>query len=405
MAKKRRGRQGNGEGSIRQRPDGTWEARVTTGYDSEGKPKRQSFYGKTRQEVAEKMNKALHEMSIGARLDVNKVTLSEWLDRWLIDYMKPSLRPNTYQSYEMDLRLHVKPYVGSIRLKDLQAGDLQRLFNNLLKNGRATEWNKEVNPGLSRRTVDYVRTTVKAALSVAVDNDLILKNPAKQTKLPPAEKKEAVPFTRRESETFLNYVKGIAHRLFAALYLAFCTGLRRGEILGLMWPDIDFEASTLEVKRELVEVRDVDTKKVHLDFGPPKTEKSKRTIPMTENMVKVLKAHLEKQDEERFFYKESYHDENLVFCTEDGRRIWPRNFDRLYTNLLKKAGVDHKKLHTTRHTFASMMIEDGEDIRNVQELLGHAVLSTTADIYSHVAERAKKKAMNRMQDLLNVPVD
>ncbi len=158
MAKQRRGRRGNNEGMIRDRADGRKEARVTIGYDPEtGKPKYQSFYGKTRAEVAEKMNKALHEISIGARLDQNKVTLSECLDRWLIDYMKPNLRPGAYQSYETNLRLHVKPHIGHIPLKSLQSSDLQRLFNNLLKDGRvATESDKNINPGLAMETVHKI---------------------------------------------------------------------------------------------------------------------------------------------------------------------------------------------------------------------------------------------------------
>jgi integrase len=251
--------------------------------------------------------------------------------------------------------------------------------------------------------VDYIRTIIKAALNQAVDNNLIIKNPSTASKLPPVEKKEVVPFTRSESECFLLSIK--CDRMFAAYYLALFTGLRRGEILGLMWSDIDFETGKFEIKRNLVCIKDDTTGKQYLDFQPPKTPKSRRTIPMTDDIIKVLNAHTEKQDKEKFFFREKYQDENLVFCSEDGRRIWPRNFERQYTNLLKRAGIEHKKLHTTRHTFASMMIEDGEDIRTVQEILGHATLAMTSDIYSHVIEKTKKKAINRMNGLLNVPID
>ncbi len=126
---------------------------------------------------------------------------------------------------------------------------------------------------------------------------------------------------------------------------------------------------------------------------------------MTPAIVKVLKAHMEKQDEERFFFKESYHDENLVFCSEDGKRIWPRNFQRTYDSMLKKAGVQHKKFHTTRHTFATMLLEDGADMRYAQELLGHSMMSTTANTYTHATEKAKKKVVDQMAGLLNVQVD
>jgi integrase len=278
------------------------------------------------------------------------------------------------------------------------------LFNELLNNGRLdTQKDKDTNPGLSRRTVGYIRTIIKESLTQAQHNHLIMSNPVDGSTLPPTKKKEVVPFTREEAEHFLNSIK--SHRLFAVFYLAMLTGLRRGEILGLMWEDVDFKTATFEVKRELVDIRDETTGKVYLDFQPPKTTKSQRTIPLTEDLVKVLKSHKAKQNEDKLFFGIAYHDENLVFCSEDGKRIWPRNFNRQYDNMLKRAGIAHKKPHAMRHTFASMLIEDGEDIRNVQELLGHATLSTTADIYSHVAERTKKKVMNRMQGLINVEIE
>jgi integrase len=176
------------------------------------------------------------------------------------------------------------------------------------------------------------------------------------------------------------------------------------EILGLKWDDIDFAASKFEIKRNLVAVKD-ETGKQTLTFQKPKTKKSERIIPMTEDIVKALKSHKAKQNGERLFFGAAYQDNGLVFCSEDGRPLWPRNFDRQYTSLLKSAGIEHKKLHTTRHTFASMLIEDGEDIRNVQELLGHATLAMTSDIYSHVIEKTKKKVVSRMNGLLNVQVD
>ncbi len=281
------------------------------------------------------------EKSLGARLDQDKVTVSEWLDRWMTNYMRKKLRPTVYPSYEMNFRLHVKPYIGHIALKSLQTDDLQSLFNRLLENGRAeTQKNKDVNPGLSRRSVEYVRTITKEALTQAVHNNLIIKNPVDGTTLPPKIKKEVVPYTKEESEQFLNNITG--HRLFAAYYLAFYTGLRKGEIIGLMWQDIDFMAGNFEVQRELVCIKNMDTGKQYLDFQLPKTPKSQRIIPLTDELVKVLKSHKAKQNEEKLFIGQEYHDENLVFCSEAGQRIWPRNFDRQYCSLIKQAGVTTK---------------------------------------------------------------
>jgi integrase len=144
----------------------------------------------------------------------------------------------------------------------------------------------------------------------------------------------------------------------------------KGRRTALEYRGIDFKAGNFEVKRELVTIKDEDTGKYFLDFQSSKTPKSRRTIPMTEDLITVLKSHKAKQNEERLVFGKSYHDEDLVFCSEDGKRLWPRNFNRIFDNMLKKAGVAHKKLHTTRHTFASMLIEDGEDMRNVQKMLG-----------------------------------
>ncbi len=238
--------------------------------------------------------------------------------------------------------MHIKPNLGQIPLKQLQTHELQRFFTSMLDDGRQKRLPEQperpMKQGLSRRTVEYTRTIIKAALKQAVEEGLLFRNVAEATKLPPGEdKKEVVPFTAEEASCFLNTAAG--NRMFAAYYMDIFTGIRRGETLGLMWDDIDFKAGRFEIKRELVSIKDETTGKYILDFQLPKTVKSRRTIPMTDDIVKVLKSHKAQQDEEQHFFGKSYHDENLVFCSEDGRRIWPRNFNRQYTSLLKSSGL------------------------------------------------------------------
>lgn len=158
----------------------------------------------------------------------------------------------------------------------------------------------------------------------------------------------------------------------------------------------------VEIKRELVSIKDEKTGKYFLDFQPPKSLKSRRTIPMTKDMAKVLKTHKAQQNEDRLFFGEAYTNEDLVFCSEEGHRIWPRNFNRQYTNLLKSAGIEHKKPHAMRHTCASLLLEAGEELKNVQEILGHSKISVTADIYAHVLEKTKKKALDKMEKMIKV---
>ncbi len=404
--KKKNTKRANGEGSIYyDETKKRYIAAITVGYDQEtGKPIRTKVSAKTQAEVLEKMHKMEMERSLGVRLDADKVTVGEWLDRWMSNYMKKKLRATIYPSYQQNIRLHVKPYIGDMPLKSLQTDDLQSLFNHLLENGRdKSRMDKATNPGLSRRTVEYVRAILRKALKKAKETKLILNNPVEGTELPPKIKTEVIPYAREDVEKFLNST--IYHRLFAAYYLAFHTGLRMGEMLGLMWKDINFLADSFEVQRELECIRDEETGKQYLDFQPPKTPKSQRIIPMVEELVKVLKAHKVKQNKEKLFFGAEYYNEDLVFCTEDGKRIWPRNFDRQYHNLLQKAGVDPKNFHATRHTFASRLIEAGEDIRNVQELLGHVMMSTTSDIYTHVIERSKRKAVEKLNGMYNIKID
>ncbi|NLH27815.1 MAG: site-specific integrase, partial [Syntrophomonadaceae bacterium] len=225
------------------------------------------------------------------------------------------------------------------------------------------------------------------------------------------ESKEVEPFTKEEVTKFLNSIK--SDRLYAAYYLLAMTGARRGEILGLKWSDIeldggktwsdnDLKGGKMHIQRSLCEVQDKETGKLKREFQPPKTKKSNRVFPLLPEMVAILKSHRKRQLEEKLVFGKEYHDEDLIFCSENGQRLWPRNFNRSYARHLKNAGIPHKKLHALRHTFCTLLLEAGEDLKNVQELVGHSRISTTADIYSHVLEKRKKKAIEKLGNILAV---
>lgn len=392
-------KRGHGEGTIYKRADGRWSAQITVHDPATGRSKRLTLYGRTRAEVNEKLTKMLYERHIGAFVEPNKVTLGEWLDIWLNHYKRMKLRKTTFGSYETMVNTYIKPAIGSIPLKQIQPNTLQSFYAYLLESRR-----KKGAGGLSPRMVHYAHALIHGALKQAVREGLIIRNPADAVELPKMKKRDIEPLTREEISAFLEAIKG--DRLFAAFCLALKTGLRRGEILGLRWKDIDFKEKKLHVRQILVEARNPSGgKKVALVFQEPKTKKSQRTIPLTDDLIKLLKAHKAKQNEEKLIFGKNYQDHGLVFCGEDGRPIWPRNFLRRFTALQKKAGIKHRRIHDLRHTFATLLLAEGEELKNVQELLGHEKISTTADIYTKVLEESKRRAVSKLDAIIKISVE
>jgi len=374
------GKRGNGEGCISKRKDGTWCAVITVGRKPDGKLKQKFFYGKTRQEVAEKLNKALNELRQGTFVEATAVTVESWLKTWLEEYKRPKLRLTTFESYRIMAECHIVPAIGHIKLKDLRPEHLQHLYNEKLK------------AGLSPRTVRYIHLVVHSALKQALKNQLVYRNVAEATELPADKKKEARALTLEEMDRFLNALEG--DRLKAAFVTLLGTGLRRGELLALKWDNVNLKEGIIAVKENLVWIA-----KKGFVFQPPKTEKSKRVVPLPDDVLAELKRHKVRQAEEKLKIGAAYQDNGLVFCTEIGTPIIPRNFERKYKALLKKAGLTGVKLHSLRHTYATRLLELGENLKVVQELLGHSRISVTADIYSHVSPELKRGAAAKLNGL------
>lgn len=388
--KKKRTR-GQNEGSIRQRKDGIWEARYTIGRDSQGKQLRKSIYGKSRSEVAKKLTKALNDLNSGVYVEPSKITVASWLDTWLEEYKKPTVKPKTYESYEVLVRKHIKPSIGSILLKDLRAEQVQKLYN---------EKAKEYSP----RQAEVIHVVLHSALEQAIKNDLIIKNVTNATTRPKKAKKEPRVLTPEEQESLIKAMKG--DRLEAAFILALFTGLRRGEILGLKWKDINFKDKTLRVMRTLCRVKDYDTSdvaksKTKLEFNTPKTDKSKRIVPLLDGVIAALKAHKKKQAAEKLRLGEGYRDQDLVFCNEFGDPLDPRRLKESLDAIVEKAGLKKVNIHALRHTFATRGLENGIELKVMQELLGHSTITMTADIYSHVLPEKKREAINKLQKVFD----
>ena len=386
MAKRR----GDGEGSITKRKDGKWQGSVLTGYNPEtGKPVRKYFYGRTRKEVQEKINEVAPKVVAGTYREPTKMTVAEWFTTWLNDYMKPSLRPTTWESHKYQVDGHIIPALGHLRLAQLQTAHIQRLYNDRLQGGRL-----DGKPGgLSPKSVRYIHTVIHSCLEQARKESMITINPAGAVRLPKLEKPEIKYLGTAEAAIFLAMARESKH--FAAFYLALSTGMRRGELLALRWKDIDFEAEQLTVNQGLVRISGKG-----LVFQEPKTALSNRVISLAPAVAQVLKEHREQQTDGRIMAGAAYNSElDLVFSNELGEPICPRAFTRVFERLVKKAGLN-VTFHGLRHTFATLALQEGVDVKTIQETLGHHSAAFTMDVYSNVTAKMRREAADRVSNLL-----
>lgn len=381
MAKKR----GHGEGTITRRKDGRWAAQASIGYDHEGRLKRLTKYFRTRQEAAAWLAEVQHKRRTGAFVEPDRITVGEWVLRHLQTYVKPKVRPTSYANYRDVARLHIVPAIGSVPLQKLRRHMVQEFYNSL--KDRFSPWR-----------IARIHIVLSGALKQAVRDNLIPTNPTDYTTRPPVKRQEITVLTREEVNRYLDAARG--DRLYPAFLLELTTGLRRGELLALRWQDVDLTKGEITVRQALSRVCYADEGYTRLEITDTKTEASKRTIPLLPDVVRELKALKRRQAEERLFFGQAYQDKDLVFAQEDGRPVDPRTFHRRHTVILKKAGVKHVRLHDLRHTFATLLLQAGENPENLRDLLGHTKTSTTLDLYCHSTMEGKKKAVARLKDII-----
>jgi integrase len=328
-----------------------------------------------------------HQMPTAARFraqdasEAGRLTLGEYLDRWLNDCVRGTVRQRTWERYEQILRVHIKPTLGRVRLRALTAAHVRGLYK------------EKLNAGLAQRTVQYVHTTLRKALKDAVTDGLIPRNVTDGIKAPRPEKKEIHALSPDQARTFLEAARGDR---FEALYvLAVHCGLREGELLGLRWDDVDLKAGKLSVRRTLSE-----TRTGHV-FEPPKNGKG-RSIRLTTGTVEALRSHRKRQNEERLVLGSKWQDHDLVFPSQRGTTMNAKNLtSRTFKPILKRAGLPDIRLHDLRHTCATLLLSRGVHPKFVQELLGHATISITLDTYSHVLPSMGDQTATAMESALS----
>jgi len=365
---------------------GSWSFVIELGRDESGRRKQRWVSGfRTQKEANHAMTETLAKVQTGGYVSPTRETFGEYLNDWLIA-VKPSIRESTWRSYELNVRVHLIPTLGGIRLQDLTASRLNAFYGSLIENG----WSRSGNVGgLNVRTVKYIGMILKQALSAAVKENRIPRNPA-DAATPPRVRQNAEmkTWTAGELRMFLDHVRD--DRLSAAYHLAAMTGLRRGELLGLHWRDVDLNAGRLAVRETLLAVQD------KLTWSQPKTGKSRRSVALDTETIEALRAHRRRQLEERLAWGGAYTDNDLVFARENGDPIHPNRFSEWFDRRLASAGVPRIRLHDLRHTHASLALAAGINPKVVSERLGHATISITLDTYSHVIPAMQEDAAEKI---------
>jgi integrase len=372
----------NGEGSVFQRKDGYWVAQyaVTT----HGTTKYRQSYGKTQKEAIQKRDEARTRENSGLVFEAGRTSVGEYLDRWLEESVKGSVKQSTFDSYSMEIRRHVIPAFRRTKLKNLTT-DQVRNFRRC-----------KLDEGLSTRTVQYLLFLLRKALQEAVEDGLIPRNVAHGVKVSQVGKEEVRPLSPEQTNTFLEATSGDR---FEALYvLAIHTGLRQGELLGLCWEDVDLDTRTLSVKRTLSGAE--GSRPV---FGTPKTAKSRRTVGLTGTAVETIERHRVAQEEERSRLGPLWHNTGLVFRSTTSTPVNRHNLmNRSFKPLLEKAGLPQStRFHDLRHTAASLLFSQGTHPKLVQEALGHSTIAVTLDVYSHMIPGMGDQVVRAMEDALS----
>ena len=376
MAKKR----ANGEGNIRKRADGRWEGRYTAGYHPEtGKRIIKNVLGKTQAECKAKLSAA---MEAARGIDVSRAdeyTVATWLRSWYEIYAKPNIRISTANRYQLMVEQYTIPRIGNIKLTKLTAHDLQKFYKELMENGRIDRKSGHGNPGLSSTTVRSLHLMLHNAFERAVKERLIPRNPTEDCIAPKIQKFEMQILQPEHIKEYLNAAN--ARELLPMFYLELVSGLRKGELVALQWSDLDEANCTISVSKQA----SWDTEH-QLILSRPKTGNSIREVSIPQDAVELLKQEHAKHPDNPWMFPsgrtgEMYHPDSVV---------------TLHKRILKDAGLEHIRFHDLRHTFATLALQNGVDVKTVSSMLGHYDAGFTLRTYTHATRQMQQKAAEKM---------
>lgn len=376
MAKKR----ANGEGSIRRRSNGRWEGRYTAGIDpATGKAMQKSVSAKTQAECRERLRQAIRD-SQGLVIDhTGDYTVAEWCRLWYETYSKPNLRFSTADSYKVILEKHIIPAIGGIKLRQLTALHIQQMYNHAKEQGRVRRWEKTTDLSLANSTVRRIHMVLNSCLQQAVKERIIPYNPCESCRIPKLEKKEMTIIPPEKVGAYLRAAE--EYGVLPIFYLELTSGLRRGELLGLQWSDLDPENQLITVNKQLSKING------ELVLTTPKTQNSIRKVAVPKRTVELLIAEHEKHP-----------DSPLMFASPRTGSYWsPDAIGRVHKKLLAMAEIDSSvRFHDLRHTFATLAMQSGVDVKTLASMLGHYSAGFTLDTYTHITHQMQQGAAEKI---------
>lgn len=360
-----------------------WAMFWWTGYDPKtGKLIRKSVYGKTQKEVRQKLSQIATEMDNGTFAEPSKMKVTQWLDEWLTSYAM-NIKPATRSAYEEHIRVHIKPALGEFPLKQLSTRDIQQLYTSLLKE-------RELSP----KTVHNIHGVLHRTLEQAKLLGYLKVNPADAAVPPRVEKKQIEAMDVEDIGKFLTAIQGSKYEY--PLFVAVFTGLRQGELLGLTWDCVDFENGLLLINKQHNRVKG-DTE---FRFASLKNDKA-RVLTAADEVMEVLKLQKERQTSWAAALGDGWSNpDHLVFTTEFGRYINNKILYQNFKRIMGKLGKPDLRFHDLRHTYAVNSLRAGDDIKTVQENLGHATASFTLATYAHATPGMKRESAKRMTEFI-----
>ena len=372
-------RRGPNEGTIYQRKDGRWTGAVQIGYGG-GRRIRKFVFGQTRKEVAEKLEVVLRARRSNLPIPDERQKLGQFLERWLEEVARPTIRWSTYKSYRDILRLHLVTDLGHIALAKLTPADVQGFLN------------RKSASGLSPRRVQYLHAVLRRALVTAERWGLVTRNVAKLVDTPRVSRHEIRPLTPDQAKQLIDAAAD--ERLRALWITALGTGMRQGELLALRWDDVDFEAKRLHVRHTLARVEG------ELTLLEPKTKRSRRTVALPDVVAAALRAHRTRQRMERLVAGSRWKDSGHVFTTSIGTPIEAAAVTRAFHRALAIAGLPRSRFHDLRHAAATFLLAQGFTLEDVKNLLGHSSIMLTSNTYGHVLEQRQLQVAQGLDAVL-----